>query len=132
MFTHSNKVLLSPLPNLSIDENVCILYEWTDSKIKSCYMPLFRVMILHRVLSIGYSYQIYSSQQVRELYPLDINWYWIFYQWKISVVISNMLYFLQHFNLNAIDWTWNLAWKKTIDKLKWNMSSFKKKILSIF
>ena len=35
-------------------------------------------------------YQIYSSQQVKELYPLDINWYWILYQWKISMAINDV------------------------------------------
>ena len=47
-------------------------------------------------------YQIYSSQQVRELNKLNIlNWFWILYQWKISIVISDLLYILQPFNLNA-------------------------------
>ena len=32
-------------------------------------------------------YQIYSSQQVRELCPFDLNCYWILYRWKISMVI---------------------------------------------
>ena len=61
------------------------------------------------------------------------------------MVISDMLYILQHFNLNLfhfllfilscsvtivqhlrLDYCENieLAWKETIDKLKWNMSCF--------
>ena len=65
---------------------------------------------------------------------------------KDSMVISDMLYILQHFNLNFILYfivntvvfynycptspvrlLWKhieLAWKETIDKLKWNMSGF--------
>ena len=34
-----------------------------------------------------------------------------------------MSYILQYVNLIAIDHTGNLAWKETIDNLKWNMSS---------
>ena len=45
------------------------------------------------------------------------------------MVISDMLYILQPFNLNAVDRTGNLVWKETIDKLKWIMSS---SILKIF
>ena len=69
---------------------------------------------------------------------------------KDSMVISDMLYILQYFNLNFIPFfivnvvvlktcsiknivqhlrldyceNFELAWKETIDKLKWNMSSF--------
>ena len=67
------------------------------------------------------------------------------YQRKISKVIGDMLYILQHFNLNFIlfftvntvvfitivqhlrlDYCENfeLAWKETIDKSKWNKSCF--------
>ena len=65
---------------------------------------------------------------------------------KDSMVISDMLYILQHFNLNFIQFlivnilsrsitivqhlrldyceNFELAWKETIDKLKWNMCGF--------
>ena len=34
--------------------------------------------------------------------------------------IGDMLYILQHFNLNAKDRMGGLAWKEMIDTLKWN------------
>ena len=61
------------------------------------------------------------------------------------MVISDMLYILQHFNLNLFHFllsilscsitivqhlrldyfeNFELAWKETIDKLKWNLSCF--------
>ena len=72
---------------------VCTLYEWTDSKIQGCYMSPYRAMsckCIESIESYQLSYQIYSSQQVREPCPFDLNWYLILYQWMISMVISDM------------------------------------------
>ena len=76
-----------------------------------------------------------------------MNRLWILYQRKISMDISDMLYILQHFNLNFIPFLllilsfsttivqhlsldyceiFELAWKETIDKSKSNMSCFLK------
>ena len=64
----------------------------TDSKIRGCYMSLYRVKSWNCTESYQLYYQIYSSQQVRELYPRDIKQYWILNKWKISMVSVRMLF----------------------------------------
>ena len=51
-------------------------------------MSLYRAMSCNCIESYQL-YQIYSSQ-IRELGPFDLNWYWILYWWKISMVISDI------------------------------------------
>ena len=43
------------------------------SKIQGCYMSLYRAMSHNFIESYQIQFLIYSSQQVRELYPLNLN-----------------------------------------------------------
>ena len=118
-------------------------------KVATCHYTV--AMSCNCMHSYQIYYQIYSSQQVWEQYALDINWYWILYQWKTSIVIiwckfccilvlflfhllllilSRSITIVQHLRLDYCK-KFIVSWKETIDKLKWNMSCFKKYCVAI-
>ena len=54
------------------------------------YKELCHVIAYSSLSPINYNIKFTGSQQVRELCPFDLNWYWILYRWNISMGISDM------------------------------------------